>query len=257
MNAARVIQNTLLAVGVAAALVAAGVALWQWGDSRRYEKAADELERALATVTEQATALDAGESPQAETPQASWPEDLANAVAWLTVDGVGIDLPVAMQSAEDPDYWLRRDLWGSWSLVGCPFVDSRCGLDGPHVAIYGHHISMTQAAFTPIYRAYEQQNFDKIGSAHLLTRDSSWDMVPLCALSVDEYYSPIQTFEFADTDALRSWVSRLAAQAQARSPTWELDAAACDKVLTLVTCSSDYSGQSGRTLVVFVHLQER
>jgi len=174
--------------------------------------------------------------------------------AWLSVDGTPIDYPVMKPAGDKPsDWYLHHDFWGNPSSIGVPYLDSRCGADGRHMLVFGHHLGLSGQMFSPIYDAYEQGRFDGIGAAHWSTPDGGTvDFEPAMAMSVDKSYEPIQTFEFDSVDALQSWLGGLSHDATAVSP--ELDALIGDasRALTLVTCSSAWSGQRARTLLVFV-----
>lgn len=63
-----------------------------------------------------------------------------DAVAWLTVDGTGIDYPI-MQGKTNTDY-LNKDPYGSYSLSGSIFLDSRCDSEfrDEYSLVYGHHM---------------------------------------------------------------------------------------------------------------------
>lgn len=61
-------------------------------------------------------------------------------VGWLTIDGTNIDYPV-MQGI-DNSYFLNTDPFGSYSLTGSIFLDSRCSPDftDEFSVVYGHHM---------------------------------------------------------------------------------------------------------------------
>ena len=63
-----------------------------------------------------------------------------NMVAWLTIDGTGIDYPV-MQGADNAEY-LNRNPYGEYSPAGSIFLDFRNSGDftDPYSLIYGHHM---------------------------------------------------------------------------------------------------------------------
>lgn len=173
-------------------------------------------------------------------------------VAWLTVDGTSIDYPV-MQTRDEPERYLNRSFWGGWSLAGTPFLDHRADADGDHALVFGHHIAYQDVAFTPIYRTWRQPEFDGIGTV-------IWDtpgadeiaFTPVFAMSVDKTFADIQRFDFADDTELRAWLIALGEGASAHREGWRDICSGASRVLTLVTCSSDWAGQRARTLLVCV-----
>lgn len=238
-----------LLAAAALAFGAAAVAFTVWTDAGQgeYEELARELATVPATVREP-------EAPGEEA--AAWSWDVDGAAAWLTVAGTPIDYPVAAQDPDDPDYYLRHDLWGSWSLVGCPFLDARCASeDARQLLVFGHHIAYTDYAFSCLQRAYEQDVFDSIGPASWSTRAAGSTYLPLCAMAVDESYAKVQSFDAGSAEALREWLSSLLADAGAVAPDAASLASRATGALCLVTCTSDWSGQPGRTVVVFARVE--
>lgn len=67
-------------------------------------------------------------------------ETLDGQVAWLCIDGTGIDAPV-MQGSDNYEY-LNRDPYGNASVSGSIFLDSACAPDfsDAYSLIYGHHM---------------------------------------------------------------------------------------------------------------------
>lgn len=187
------------------------------------------------------------EKPGAGQPAAAY-------VAWLTVEGTPIDLPVAAVSDGMPaDFYLSHDLWGNRSELGCPYLNDRCGEKGRHILVYGHRIGWTDEVLTPLADCYHQQRFDALGQARWESADGEVTVFhPLCALCVPASFAPIQRFGFDDLDDLRSWLGSIAARADARAANWEERLARTERVLTLVTCSEANGHSATRTLVVFV-----
>ncbi len=176
--------------------------------------------------------------------------------AWVAVEGTGIDLPVvAAADTSEETWWLRHDLWGSWTLSGTPFIDHRVsGADDRNVVCYGHHLTGIGGMFSELQRVYEQGAFDALGPLSWETPAQTSAMAPLCALSVDERWSDIQTFDWSadpSGEAFRPWLAGIAAQATARTEGWEALCASASRCVALVTCSSDWSYQPWRTVAVW------
>jgi len=137
-------------------------------------------------------------------------------VAWVMVDGTDISLPVLAPADGDMEYYLRHDLWGSWSLEGTPFLDHRSDGQGPHRLVYGHHL-YSGGQFSTLQKTYLSEAFDGLGTCHWLTPDGREVLLePLCALRVDAWFADVQRFDFADREDLRQWLSCLCAQAPRR-----------------------------------------
>ncbi len=203
---------------------------------------------ASLTADDQTVATRGENSPDWETLK----EINADTAAWIFVEGTDIDLPVMRARVDDPEFYLSHDLWGSPAFEGVPFLDHRCQADDTHRLVFGHRLGMG-GQFSQLQKAYEQEVFDSLGTCHWSTpTGGSITLVPLCSLSVDMWYQPIQTFAFEGEGTLAGWLHTLAQDATARADSWESLALQGQSVLTLVTCSSSLSNQQWRTLVVFV-----
>ena len=174
------------------------------------------------------------------------------AAAWLTVEGTTIDYPVAQASAEAPEFYLSHDLWGNDASAGCPYLDYRCGVSATRVLVYAHRMGTTGKQFSPIASSWRQGEFDKVGALVWATADGAESLRPLCALKVDKTYRLIQSFGEQPSEELRSWLAKLLADSNARAEDAARLVANAKKEITLVTCSSEQSGQRDRTLLVFV-----
>lgn len=175
-------------------------------------------------------------------------------VGWLTIDGTAIDYPIVQSGEGTPsDWYLSHDYWGSPSLHGHPFLDTRSRLDGQHLLIYGHRVGTTEKMFTQISSSHEPDRFMSIGSATWTGNDQVPSMfLPLCSLKVDETYAAIQTFTFDGVEGLRRWLSALAERSNAQAPNARRLIEKSVRALTLVTCSSAVPNGPERTLMIFV-----
>jgi sortase B len=174
------------------------------------------------------------------------------AAAWLTVGGTSIDYPVAQASAEAPEFYLSHDLWGNDASAGCPYLDHRCDASATRALVYAHRLGTTGKQFSPIAGTWRQVEFDKVGALVWTTPDGTESFRPLCALRVDKTYQPIQSFGEQSAEEFRSWLAGLLADSSAQTTDAAGLAARAKKEITLVTCSSEQSGQRDRTLLVFV-----
>lgn len=191
--------------------------------------------------------------PSLSGPGISWDSVPADAVAWATVANTPVDCPVAWEDPLDPGRWLTHDLWGRWSIAGCPFGDARCSPEGPRVLVFGHHIAFSDLAFSCLQNASDPAVFATIGPLRWQTRLLDTVLEPLCAMVVHMSYQPIQQLWQCGEDDLRNWATSLASQADVRSERWETLAGTCDRVVVLCTCTSDSVGAPWRTLVFFAH----
>lgn len=81
--------------------------------------------------------------------------------AWLKIDGTALNYPV-MQTPEDPDYYLHRDLDGQASKCGVPYLQCNCNLDtSSNLTVFGHSMkdgTMFAALLNYAARSYWQEH---------------------------------------------------------------------------------------------------
>lgn len=241
----------LLALG--AVLVALG-AWWVLGDNAaaaKYEGLARE------TVADASAGGEGSGDAGAEAAAGrDWDALLAvnpDVAAWVSVANTNIDYPV-MQPGDDKEdgYYLTHDMWGDYSRAGCPYLERGSTATGRHSLVYGHHMGTTGKIFSNLAGCWEQGSFDALGELTWETPDGETKVLqPVCALTVDKSYQPIQTYDFGTRAELRTWLRGICAEASALSADWESECDGAGKVVTLVTCTSMVAGQAARTLVVF------
>lgn len=67
-------------------------------------------------------------------------EENADCIGWLSIPGTAVDYPV-MYTPKEPERYLRKNFYGTYSISGVPFLDGRCSPDGANLIIYGHNMS--------------------------------------------------------------------------------------------------------------------
>ena len=244
----RPFKPLLAACGIAALLwiSCAGIeSAQQMQDAQVYEKIAP----AMAS-TAKADALDARAAEKT-----SWSALTAanpDCVGWIEVENTSVSYPLVQARKDNPDYWLNHDFRGSWSNIGCPYIDSRCGLGSKHLLVFGHHVGSTGLMFSPLAKAYRQDVFSSLGDAVIRTSDGqTLRFMPLLALRVDQSFAAIQTFDWKDSASFIGWIQALEKEDGTVLNQDDAKADSIQQVLTLVTCSNDMGGMRERTLVVF------
>jgi len=64
----------------------------------------------------------------------------SDCIGWIAVRDTEIDYPL-VHTPDDPERYLRRDFWGSYSRAGVPFLDARCTLSSDCLFVYGHNLN--------------------------------------------------------------------------------------------------------------------
>lgn len=63
-------------------------------------------------------------------------------IGWLTIPDTYIDFPVVQ--CGNNQWYLTHAFDESWSIYGCPFLDTRTPLDGENLVIHGHNMGNNQ-----------------------------------------------------------------------------------------------------------------
>lgn len=172
-------------------------------------------------------------------------------VAWLTVGGTGIDLPVV--ASGDPAYYLSHDFWKNDSQAGCPFIILPNTAGSAAVTAYGHKLYPQTGMFSDVMGAWEQTTFDGIGELAWETPDGRTVRAqPLCAAMVSEHDGDAARTDLVDTAELRGWLKGRVGAASAVAPEAEVMADGALRAITLVTCASPRANQPWRTALTFV-----
>lgn len=72
-----------------------------------------------------------------------WQSINPDVIGWVTVPGTVIDYPIVQAPTDDPDYYLKHDVYGEENFYGCPYLDAACaeeGFDSQVCYIFGHHL---------------------------------------------------------------------------------------------------------------------
>ena len=123
-------------------LLSARMLLAYYGEGVRQQQAF----RALERITEQANDHGAEKSETEQSAEEKAAQEY-NALkeknpdfwGWIKIDDTALSYPV-MHTPEEPEYYLRRDFEGAYSLRGVPFLDGRCYDGCGNYIIYGHYM---------------------------------------------------------------------------------------------------------------------
>lgn len=110
-------------------------------------------------------------------------------VAWLTIEGTGIDYPI-MQGESNYEY-LNKNPYGEYSLSGSIFLDSRNRGDfsDDYSLIYGHHME-NGYMFGALDEYLEEDYFYEHQMGTLTVGDTEYEICMVAAMTTiatDEY----------------------------------------------------------------------
>ena len=170
-------------------------------------------------------------------------------VAWLTIPGTKINYPVVRSN--NTEYYLHHLFTGKESKLGCLFSLTSSDYQTPskNIAIYGHHISHSDAMFSTLMDYKD----DSYCAAHSLIRVSSlygertYRVFAVLNMNVSDWDAA--TASFSNNESFLRFVNRAIEKSMVDTG---VQVTAEDNILTLITCDRSYGGASGRLIVMAV-----
>ena len=170
-------------------------------------------------------------------------------VAWLSIPGTVISYPVVR--SDDSAYYLGHLFSGKKSKLGCLFSlkSSDYQLPSQNIAIYGHHLSHSDAMFSTLID-YKQEAY--YAEHSVITLDSiygrrSYRIFAVLNMKVSDW-DPA-TASFGSGKAFLQFVNRAKRKAMYSTG---VEVKEDDHILTMITCDRSYGGASGRLIVMAV-----
>jgi len=170
-------------------------------------------------------------------------------VAWLSIPGTKINYPVVR--SDNTEYYLHHLFTGKESKLGCLFSLKSSDYQTPsrNIAIYGHHISHSDAMFSTLMD-YKDASYC---AAHSLIRVSSlygersYRVFAVLNMKVSDWDAA--TASFSSDESFQRFVNRAVKKSLVDTG---VQVTAEDNILTLITCDRSYGGASGRFIVMAV-----
>lgn len=168
-------------------------------------------------------------------------------IGWIYIPGTELSYPV-MHTPSDPEYYLRKDFNGKYSIHGVPFVDFRCVIDeSDSTIIYGHN--MMNGTMFGVLENYKDENFWQqhryIGfdtmNGYGIYEVAMFGIVDL----LTDTFNYIESVDFGSQQTFDDYISKVKAYA-----CYETDVELCygDKFILLSTCETNNA--DGRYIVI-------
>ena len=191
----------------------------------------------------------ATQAPPAGVDLAACLEQNSDFIAWLTIPGTKIDYPVVR--SDRTGYYLHHLFSGRESKLGCLFslTSSDYRTPGRNIAIYGHHLSQSNAMFTTLLRYKDASWCASHSRIRLETLYGTRDYRVFAVVNMDVNDWDASAGSFSGSSAFMAFVDRAR---QAALYETGVPVTAEDHVLTLITCDRSYGGADGRLIVMAV-----
>lgn len=170
---------------------------------------------------------------------------------WLTIPDTGIDYPVLQSGMDEPEYYLRRNYQGDYDMNGSLFLQADCSLtESGNRIIYGHN--MNSGAMFGNLEKYAAKSYWQEHPKVFLQTAAGMEVYEIAAvLKADVSMFPFQQ-AFQNQQDVEAYVEQAKAQSLFETG---VNGADCETVLTLVTCS--YEWTEARNVVVAVKVQPK
>ena len=234
-------------------LLSAGMLLAYYGEGVRQQQAF----RALERITEQANdhGTEKSETEQSAEEKAAQKynalkEKNSDFWDWIKIDDTALSYPV-MHTPEEPEYYLRRDFEGAYSLRGVPFLDGRCYDGCGNYIIYGHY--MKDGTMFGSLQAYAKPAYCEEHPTITLNTADGCELYTVMAAFYSQVYKQEDTgvfryYQYADLSNEADFAAYVEQVKKAALYDTEVNAQYGEQLLTLSTCS--YHTDDGRFVVV-------
>lgn len=165
---------------------------------------------------------------------------------WIKIDNTNINYPV-MQTKESPNYYLRRNFYKQYSILGTPYIAENCNIEtSDNLIIYGHHINENKI-FGELenYKSKKYYNNHKIIKFYTIKEKAEYKII---AVFKTVAYTGFQYYKFYDAENEREFNTFVNKCKELSFYDTENIAVYGDKLITLSTC--EYSNKNGRLVVV-------
>lgn len=175
---------------------------------------------------------------------------------WIKIDGTHVNYPV-MHTPNDPEYYLRRDFNGDYSIPGTIFMDGRNSKNDDNLIIYGHYME-NGTMFGDILNYADEAYFKEHPVIHFddIYHENEYEIMAVFFDYVHEvddtdfkYYNFINAYDESEFDYVIDTLHEKSLYDT------NVDAEYGDQLITLSTCS--YHVDDGRFVVVAVKHQDK
>jgi len=160
-------------------------------------------------------------------------EDL---VAWITAEGLPIDLPVVQ--GEDNDYYLTHRFDRQLNRLGTLFVDmhNKPDFTDKNTVIYGHNMN-DGSMFASLVNYKSQEFFNDFPTMDIFTPQGDYT-IEIFAGQLADGNDPFIQFDFKDDMDFMTYITYLKVISTFESP---VEVSTEDQIITLSTCTEDFN----------------
>lgn len=242
---------------VACLAIAVGGAVFLVSQHRAAEEQSALADPEATDAAEEKVVVEEPELPANPIDFGSIKADYPDVYAWISVPDTNIDYPV-VQSLEDDNYYLRRDLDGNYSVFGTLFTQSMNSTDftDPVTVIYGHNTT-DGTMFGDLHKFEDADFFDEHDTFYIYTPGHILTYQIVSAYRYDDRHI-LNSFDFSDETVRREYFDYVLDPTSMvvnvrEGATLDTD----DTIVQLSTCPVEGSQSGGRYLVTGVLVDDQ
>lgn len=167
-------------------------------------------------------------------------------VGWVKIDETNIDYPV-MQTKNNPNYYLRRNFYKEYSVMGTPYLAEQCDIqNSDNLIIYGHHISNNK--MFGVLENYKQEDYYKehqIIKFYTMNEKSEYEII---AVFKTVAYTGFKYYNYCNFKSESEFIAFINKCYDLAFYDTDKKAEYGDKLICLSTC--EYSQTNGRLVVL-------
>lgn len=156
-------------------------------------------------------------------------------VAWITAEGLPIDLPVVQ--GEDNDYYLTHRFDREPNRLGTLFVDmhNKPDFSDKNTVIYGHNMN-DGSMFASLVNYKSQEFYNDFPTMDLFTTQGDYT-IEIFAGHLADGNDPFIQFDFKDDMDFMTYITTLKVISTFESP---VEVGVEDQIITLSTCTEEF-----------------
>lgn len=179
-------------------------------------------------------------------------------IGWIKIEDTNINYPVMQTEINNPTFYINRNFQKKESVLGIPFIDSRCTLESENIIIYSHNMrNGTMFGELTKYKEEEYYKKHRIIICDTIYEERKYEIIAVLLSKVYYYDKPTEgTFEFynyIELDTKEQFDEYVTALKEQSLYETGVSAEYNDNLITLVTCN--YHTEDGRLLVVAKRIQ--
>lgn len=172
-------------------------------------------------------------------------------IGWVTVPGTDIDCPIVQAHEDDPDRYLRYDVYGGWNYHGAPYLHWKCGEGGllcsGNALVFGHHLN--DGTMFSALAGFSDRGYAEGHSPIILQTPGGDAELKVLAVDVVDADCEGAKLEFSSDAEHAEWLGQAVASADLSLVGEDFDFESARNVVTLCTCSYN-RWRNERTLVI-------